>query len=773
MALTQPKGVQEIQRGKFSTYVAQDAEKTVVDWGQAAVDLTKIATDEAEARTKRKEDIETTFQDVQSSIDKFATDYQSLGTFVLEGATALKAQVLQWNLMVKNRDITPGELKVKMNKAKEQIANMGIAAKNWDAAEAKANIRALNSDLGKGDVANATEMAINQSTFGFRNLKNTKMIMSPAGDLYQVRLYEDPKCSAADKKAGTCKMLMPNFQTQNDMFLPFNTINQRIGYEGDAAVTDIGYQVNLENERFGVFMDATLRSVGTKDKRGYYVVSEEGMSLIKTSAEYDTVVKDVTNTIIPGAYTEDANGNMVLNINAVDAAGLANAAAGNGGAYKIATSVEQFKRENPGLAEKFMILVDPNAQPPTYTFSDKKGALDHVVNKVKREMDQQLDQKVEMTTPSLQSKEDKQTQADYLIGEEDKKKIGYLTRVQDIVLGDLSAFSSASARGIQDINKGKTNKDEKIDSIKRVGDQLVITYQSGRTEPVERKDANGKIRSTKDMMGQLFQLLTPYGDSYEDILETYQTGDNAKTIKVSARDMDDKEITSMLKNNAATKIAIAANEAKKGTSDYKEDYKPTPAEIEEATKGITITPAQILEAKEKGIPQTYVGGDSVAYSSREPYKIRSSGEAIIRGEGDDIPTITGEDALRETIVPTVQGVDPATTLPNFFWSGNATAAGRAKRKKQIDGAINKVFKAYLPSNVVKSKSTIEYNGETGMLIVKYKGKTLTIAGVTDLVIDKNTTFTNLDKLISKAAQEITEAKNTEFTERKGGRPPAY
>jgi hypothetical protein len=417
-----------------------------------------------------------------------------------------------------------------------------------------------------------------------------------------------------------------------------------------------------------------------------------------------------------------------------------------------------------------MILVDPNAQPPTYTFSDKKGALDHVVNKVKREMDQQLDQKVKMTTPSLQSKEDKQTQADYLIGEEDKKKIGYLTRVQDIVLGDLSAFSSASARGIQDINKGKTNKDEKIDSIKRVGDQLVITYQSGRTEPVERKDANGKIRSTKDMMGQLFQLLTPYGDSYEDILETYQTGDNAKTIKVSARDMDDKEITSMLKNNEATKIAIAANEAKKGTPDYKKDYKPTPAEIEEAAKGITIGAAQILEAKKEGIPQTYVGGDSVAYSSREPYKVRSAGEAIIRGEGDDIPTITGEDSLREGIVPTTAGQDPAQVLPDL-WS----IAGeiQPRRKKQIDGAINKVFKAYLPSRNVKSKSTIEFDGATGMLVVTYKGETLIIEGVTNLVLDNKTTFTNLDKIIAKAAQEITEKQNTYFTTRKGGRPSAY
>ena len=101
----------------------------------------------------------------------------------------------------------------------------------------------------------------------------------------------------------------------------------------------------------------------------------------------------------------------------------------------------------------------------------------------------------------------------------------------------------------------------------------------------------------------------------DDIIDLYTTGDKAKTIKVSARDMDDVEISSVLKNNAARV------EVMKGKKDGEE---PTPKEIADAAKGITITAAQITDAKKNGIPQTYVGADAIAYSSRTPYKIKSS-----------------------------------------------------------------------------------------------------------------------------------------------------
>ena len=60
-----------------------------------------------------------------------------------------------------------------------------------------------------------------------------------------------------------------------------------------------------------------------------------------------------------------------------------------------------------------------------------------------------------------------------------------------------------------------------------------------------------------------------------------------------------------------------------------------------------------------------------------------------------------------------------------------------------------------------------------MLVITYKGKKLNIPGVTDVVIDKNTTFTNLDKTIAEAAKYITQDRNKDFAGRKSGKPPAY
>jgi hypothetical protein len=236
--------------------------------------------------------------------------------------------------------------------------------------------------------------------------------------------------------------------------------------------------------------------------------------------------------------------------------------------------------------------------------------------------------------------------------------------------------------------------------------------------------------------------------------------------------MDDAEISSMLKTEEAKKLAIAANEAKKGTSDYKEDYNPTPKEIEAAAKGITITPAQILEAKKEGIPQTYVGGDTVEYSSRTPIKIRKSGEGIISVKGDALgaPSQTGVEALQLAMNP---DTDPQRSkLENKWWSDP---------RNKLQGSLDKVFNAYLPKTL-RSKADIHYNSTTNKIEVTYEGEKLVITGMTDTEVNSpnawwwgtgGSTYVEIDKLIAKAAEEIIKKRNTEFRERKGGKPSAY
>ena len=314
-----------------------------------------------------------------------------------------------------------------------------------------------------------------------------------------------------------------------------------------------------------------------------------------------------------------------------------------------------------------------------------------------------------------------------------------------------------------------------IDSIKRIGDQIIIEYQSGRREQVNRKDTNGKIRSTKDLSREVFQLVTPGTDSqgkpmsFDDITAEFE---KTKQYTINTRNMSDAEIKTNIKNESAKANLIAEMKKKleaevlAGTKTQDQvdkelaDYQPTPAEIRSAGANIQVTDQQVTDAKANGIPTTYSSEDAIAYSSRTPYTIKGAGDPIIRAQGDKMPTVTGVASLQADTGRT------ADNLEFYFFSGTGT------RKKEMDGAVNKVFKAYMPSSIRKN-AKIEVDGKTGNLVVTYKGKKLSLPGVTDIKLNSDLTYVKLDQMLAEAAQDIINKRNTELANRKGGKPSAY
>ena len=183
-----------------------------------------------------------------------------------------------------------------------------------------------------------------------------------------------------------------------------------------------------------------------------------------------------------------------------------------------------------------------------------------------------------------------------------------------------------------------------IDSIKRQGDSIVVEYQNGRKEIIDRKDSNGNFKDTELLMSELYQLVVPSKSrsdkSFDDLLKLYT--DSGKTISKSTRGMTDNEIKKELEVNKAIE------NLKKGNTDP--NYEPTPDEIKKELTNVKVSKEEIDKAKAEG-RITYVGDDAVGFSSRDPYKLKSSGDAIIRGEGDQLPTMTGEESLRQTLSP--------------------------------------------------------------------------------------------------------------------------
>lgn len=736
-----------VDPNKYSIYAARDAEKSDVNWSKVATDLTAtltaVATDKITKRAKLDADTQAAIEHLSQVPDIRNNTAASL---LINGSDMSKQNLLIQYEMMKKGKSKPKDFMLFLQQQKSGYSNLSTAVTNWDKWYQDAE-KDLEFDKEGNIIASEGQIYGMGTLASFGNLNNKQLWTNPNnGQLQLVEMGKDENGNYT---------VMPDPTKNPQKFLNPNYMNARMSFKEKRKV------LNLEAEnqvsQIASFIESGVYDgiiTNTASFRDAFDELEIGKDELGNRLTYKTWLDIQVESLT-------ATPNDMMQILMEYKRG-----------YHIAQTEEEFE-------EKYCKEVKPPKKCDTSKmiqarYEDGRLVYDNIIGSDQEKEAKRLARiaiEVQIGREIRKSgRVDEETQFEYLKGQEDKKKIGYLTRVQDIVLGDLSAFSSASARGIQDMNRDaegnmKTNPNEMIDNIKRVGDKIVITYQSGRPETINRKDPDGKIRTTKDIMGELFQLLTPYADSYEDILELYTTGPNAKTINVSARDMDNAEISGMLKNNAASEALIAANEAKKGTENYKEDYVPTPKEIEAAAKGITITSDQILEAKKKGIPQTYVGADAIAYSSRTPYKIKSAGDAIIRGQGDTIPSITGEDALREGIRPTTPGETPATTLRLVWWTEN--------RKEEVDGTLNKVFKAYLPSSVVRSKSKIEYNDKTEMLDITYKGKKLSIPGVTDVVINMNTTFTNLDKTIAQGAKYITEERNREFTRRKGGKPPAY
>ena len=117
---------------------------------------------------------------------------------------------------------------------------------------------------------------------------------------------------------------------------------------------------------------------------------------------------------------------------------------------------------------------------------------------IKEKANMQLGRKEEISGKSYDPNESAVGAA---ITEEEERQIGFLGRVQDIAVGNLNDFSSGSAQGIQDINQeirdAGGNPDNMIDSIKRQGDSIVVEYQNGRKEIIDRKDSNGNFKDTE------------------------------------------------------------------------------------------------------------------------------------------------------------------------------------------------------------------------------------------------------------------------------------
>jgi hypothetical protein len=141
-----------------------------------------------------------------------------------------------------------------------------------------------------------------------------------------------------------------------------------------------------------------------------------------------------------------------------------------------------------------------------------------VVNKVKREMDQQLDQKVKMTTPSLTATEVKENTAEVITGQQNQAMGSYFKDLKNTVGGSQAAFD-ASAGDLMDranerlaADKGNTDGLKIIDINREKNFITVVKVDSKGnkiTEKIDRyeTDDEGGYTDVKISDSIIFQKL--------------------------------------------------------------------------------------------------------------------------------------------------------------------------------------------------------------------------------------------------------------------------
>jgi len=215
---------------KFSVYAQRDTDSTQVDWGVIAKDLTTEVKRISEDRAKRRNDIEVSTQEAMKELSLVADlDNQSVNGFVIRGGNFSKNALQTQMELLRNGAIKPEEYQLFMQQQKDGYANLSLFAKNADDKYKAAMERLKNGEDGN-QIASDLEIAFNEGTFDYTDLKNKQLITNPStGEMLIVTLQEG--------KDG--KMVIPDLKKNPELYQSLATLNNRTAFQLDRRNTGL------------------------------------------------------------------------------------------------------------------------------------------------------------------------------------------------------------------------------------------------------------------------------------------------------------------------------------------------------------------------------------------------------------------------------------------------------------------------------------------------------------------------------------------------------
>jgi len=712
---------------KYSVYAQRSVDSTQVNWNEISGQLVKGLDAIRADREAKKAAIE---KATQESIEQLSqvpeTGTQDAASLLINGSAMSVEAIRTQNNLLKRGLISPKDNMLFMQQQKTGYKSLSTAVKGWDSWAVEARTRLEDPNISSGNLETFT----NLQTEALGNLKNKKLWTNPAnGKMQLVTMGQNTETGIYD--------VMPDYKTQKQDYQDPNNIMDFMKYK------NAGVDVNELAKK----QTANIASIITSERKRLTALGGGGN--ITTFEDFRQL----------GEFGEDENGETITydmwktdQINAMvgaesDTSNLSAAeilTTGNG--YYFAQTESQFKKDHPGIDTKFMIKVDMSSGQPIPEMNAAQMKQARTI--ADRAVESQVDHIVKMTQGATpQQKKDPSTAA-LAAEKEDKKLIAFMDGVNTLVSDDASKFDAEANDRIVALNKDQTDPAKRIDNIIRDGDEILITYQDGRVEPINRLDDSGVPKPARVISQELWRYVTDQDDdSFKYAADMYDK-EPGGGFRSTTRESTDEEDRSFIANERAVKAVGKPPESKDFLNSrnvlneeiFKRETKAyalkLKAEIESQGENVTDTE---LKAMEREILN---GGDASKYASLAPYPAVSSSsqQSMIMGEGKSATMVS----------PTVYLEDKIGTL------------GKGDSENVVQTAFSEVFTNFLPKGF-KNGATLRWDDGENQVIITYKDKNdnevqLPVIQMSETPFNR-TGSAEATKMLREAAVKVTNNEN--------------
>jgi len=468
----------------------RDISKTMVDWGQAAKDITQTIETIRDDRASQKADLEEKSRTRMNELAKLEQyDSETLNTKMIgashEGGNFIQMQ----NDLMRRGLINPSEFLQSTQQLSDNFTQLKTATKGWDA-HYKTAMSRLEKDPKTGlPTANAMEQFINEGMAGFGNLANLDLIVNPTtGTLSFLKKGADENDPA-------------NHQS-------LNTINARMTQRSDYYDLSTGVQNEVENLGEVVTSEYMARQ-GVKTTTDWYKL--EGNKELMADLVETQMATDSQKISIMQTHMNLSSDNM--------------------------TRDENDPRLNPESDEydesTVLVVANPDGSgsvKPVFSQAQEDKMKEVVANRFRA----QIDKKIELVK-GYQPQQD----TPYTGGQrkERNQNFSYVDQGAKIVSGTQQEFQEGVTTLSEAYNNSpKGQKNPLADNpVDRNSDPnfILITYQSGEVKKIPRyqldssgdplldDNGNKKRRDQQQQNAEILSYMSPVEGSTDQIYKEY------------------------------------------------------------------------------------------------------------------------------------------------------------------------------------------------------------------------------------------------------------